>query len=249
MHTDDRSEDRQATSEYPQLKRDWVHIRSAWFIGLIIAVTVMTIVLGVLRETTGSGNRVHADPIGPMTSEVDVPEAPNVPLGHDALEPIEKRLEVLSEWLNQRLGTLHNRQANLIEAVSALTEQDAKRQELAATLGEMQHQHEAGTEELLTRLTGLSVEVQKLKPLTPPTIAAGRSPSRPAVPPFQIDAIDDWDGVAYVAINQDGQVAFLREGESRAGWTLVELLPAERKVSFKGPKGPKGQTYSTTVGR
>ena len=55
-------------------------------------------------------------------------------------------------------------------------------------------------------------------------------------PPFHVDAIDLWNDDVYVAISQNGQVAFLRVGEQRSGWVVKQIDRPRGQVEFHGPQ-------------
>ena len=65
-------------------------------------------------------------------------------------------------------------------------------------------------------------------------------------PPFQIDAIDLWDDVTYVAISHNGRAAFLKEGEQQSGWVVARIDQLKGEVGFRGPAG---QIHSAIVQR
>jgi hypothetical protein len=63
-------------------------------------------------------------------------------------------------------------------------------------------------------------------------------------PPFDVDAIDLWDGSVYVAISQNGQVTFLREGDQRSGWLVTQIDRPRGRVEFHGPQD---QSFVTSI--
>ena len=56
-------------------------------------------------------------------------------------------------------------------------------------------------------------------------------------PPFQIDAIDVWDDVTYVATSQAGRVAFLRTGEQQSGWKITHIDRLKGQADLQDPAG------------
>jgi len=64
--------------------------------------------------------------------------------------------------------------------------------------------------------------------------------------PFQIDAIDVWDDVTYVATSQAGRVAFLKTGEQQSGWKFTHIDRLKGQVNLQDPAG---QVHSISLPR
>ncbi|MCP4289063.1 MAG: hypothetical protein GY792_32355 [Gammaproteobacteria bacterium] len=74
-----------------------------------------------------------------------------------------------------------------------------------------------------------------------------RQKPRPVkTPPFQIDAIDVWDDLTYVATSQAGRVAFLKIGEQQSGWKFTHIDRLKGQVSLQDPAG---QVHSISLPR
>jgi hypothetical protein len=95
------------------------------------------------------------------------------------------------------------------------------------------------------RLDTLSKAVQALT-VAKRTPIAKKQPASATQPPFQIDAIDQWDDQTYVVVSQAGQVAFLKAGEQQSGWTLTHIDRLTGQVAFTGPAGT---AYSISIAR
>jgi hypothetical protein len=96
-----------------------------------------------------------------------------------------------------------------------------------------------------SRLDSLTKEIRTLK------VVKRKATNRPKprsvqAPPFQIDAIDVWDDVTYVAVSQAGRVAFLKAGEQQSGWAVIHIDRPKGQVDFKGPAG---QAHSVSLQR
>ena len=109
-----------------------------------------------------------------------------------------------------------------------------------------------GNEELKQRiadaqsqLQAIAKEISGLKIATKKKAATQQKPAA-SLPPFQIDAIDLWDDAVYVAVSQNGRVAFLREGEQQAGWQVAHIDRLKGQVAFRGPQG---QAHSASIRR
>ena len=97
----------------------------------------------------------------------------------------------------------------------------------------------------VSRLDTLIKEVRALKAVK--RKATNRlKPRSVQATPFQIDAIDVWDDVTFVAVSQAGRVAFLKTGEQQSGWTVIHIDRLKRQVDFKGPAG---QAHSVSLQR
>ena len=84
------------------------------------------------------------------------------------------------------------------------------------------------------------LQVVKRKPATP------RKSLPIEIPPFDVDAIDVWDEVTYVAVSQPGYAAFLTVGEQQSDWTVTRIDYLQGTVDFQGPAG---QAYSALLPR
>ena len=76
---------------------------------------------------------------------------------------------------------------------------------------------------------------------------SARQKSHPVkTPPFQIDAIDVWDDLTYVAISQAGRIAFLKTGEQQSGWKFTHI---DRLKGLVNLQDPAGQVHSISLQR
>jgi hypothetical protein len=96
-----------------------------------------------------------------------------------------------------------------------------------------------------SRLQGIAKELQGLRIASKKRVSIQRNPAA-RVPPFQIEAIDRWDDADYVAVSQQGHIAFLRAGEQRSGWQVVRIDRQQGRIAFRGPDG---QDYSVSPER
>jgi len=99
--------------------------------------------------------------------------------------------------------------------------------------------------EIQTKLKTIAKDVRGLKTPKKRITAKKRKPVI-KTPPFQIDAIDLWNDVIYVAVSHNGRVAFLKEGEQQSGWSVTRIDRFKGKVQFRGPAG---QIHLGTVRR
>ena len=97
----------------------------------------------------------------------------------------------------------------------------------------------------VSRLDTLTTEIRAFKVVKRKTTSRPR-PGSVKTPPFQIDAIDVWDDVTYVAVSQAGRAAFLKTGEQQSGWTVIHIDRLKGQVDFKGPAG---QAHSVSLQR
>jgi len=99
--------------------------------------------------------------------------------------------------------------------------------------------------EIQTKLKTIAKDVRGLK--TPKKrITTKKRKSVIKRPPFQIDAIDLWNDVIYVAVSHNGRAAFLKEGEQQSGWLVTQIDRLKGEVGFRGPVG---QIHSVIVQR
>lgn len=221
---------------------------------LIALVSVITIgALVMLRGQidaldSGTATTEHAAPTIPesMTNPRGVDSVDdNSPLASVASEAIVRAIEGLSDRINQWFESLQ-------------TEQSSAKRELSGLATSMSAIHESitelrkGNDELKQRITdaqsqlqAIAEDVRDLKIAGNKKVAAQQKQAA-SVPPFLIDAIDLWDDAVYAAVSQNGQVAFLREGEQQSGWQVTHIDRLKSQVAFRGPEG---QDYSTSIRR
>jgi len=99
--------------------------------------------------------------------------------------------------------------------------------------------------EIQTKLKTIAENVRGLKTPKKKSVAKKRKPVI-KTPPFQIDAIDLWNDVIYVAVSHKGRAAFLKEGEQQSGWLVTQIDRLKGEVGFRGPVG---QIHSVIVQR
>ena len=158
---------------------------------------------------------------------------------------IDQRLASLSDQLDRRFEIL---QAIVVEGrrtLSGLAEQIQTMSVTIADHGKNNQNLSQRLSETMQRLDTLSKSVQTLTVAKRKPIAK-KQPASATQPPFQIDAIDQWDDQTYVAVSQAGQVAFLKAGEQQSGWTLTHIDRLTGQVAFTGPAGT---AYSVSVAR
>jgi len=109
-----------------------------------------------------------------------------------------------------------------------------------------------GNEMLSQRITEIQVKLKTIakdvRGLKTPKKRITAKKRKPVIktPPFQIDAIDLWNDVIYVAVSHKGRAAFLKEGEQQSGWLVTQIDRLKGEVGFRGPAG---QIHSVIVQR
>jgi hypothetical protein len=177
------------------------------------------------------------------------PEAMSGEMAHvhtdQDIASIDQTLASLSDQIDRRFETL---QAIVVEGrrtLSVLAEQIQTMGVTIADLGKNNQNLSQRMSETTQRLDTLAKSVQTLTVAKRTPIARKQSASA-TQPPFQIDAIDQWDDQTYVVVSQAGRVAFLKAGEQQSGWTLTHIDHQTGQVEFTGPAGT---AYSVSVAR
>lgn len=223
---------------------------------LLIAALVSVITIGavvMLRGQidaldSGTATTEHAAPTIPesMTNPRGVDSVDdNSPLASVASETIMRAIDGVSDQINQWFESLRTEQSNTNRELSGLVAS-------MSTIHESITELRKGNDELKQRITdarsqlkAIAEDVRGLK-IAGNKKAATQQKKVVSVPPFLIDAIDLWDDAVYVAISQNGQVAFLREGEQQSGWQVTHIDRPNSQVAFRGPEG---QDYSSSIRR
>ncbi|MCK9550610.1 hypothetical protein [Aquamicrobium sp.] len=220
---------------------------------LLIAAIVSVITIGALVMLRGQVDALHSIAATPEHAMPALHVSATNPRSVDSVEPptsgtpetIKRTIEGLSDRINQWFE-------------SVMTEQSSTNRELSGLAAGMSAIHESiaelrkGNDELKQRITdaysqlqAIAEDVRGLK-IASKKKAAVQQKQVSSVPPFLIDAIDLWDDAVYVAVSQNGQVAFLREGEQRSGWQVTHIDRLNKQVALRGPEG---QDYSTSIRR
>lgn len=227
---------------------------------LLIAVLVSVATIGALVMVRGQVDALHNGTVTPEHAAPALDESATKAKGADingmtvgtsaqpeagASETILHAIEGVSDRINQWFEALR-------------TEQSSAKRELSGLAASMSTIHESitelrkGNDELKQRITDAQTQLQAIAQdvnglkIAGKKKAAAQQKQATSVPPFLIDAIDLWDDAVYVAVSQNGQVAFLREGEQQSGWQVTHIDRPKSQVAFRGPEG---QDYSTSIRR
>ena len=158
---------------------------------------------------------------------------------------IDQRLASLSDQLDRRFETL---QAIVVEGRRTLSTLAAQMQTMGVAIADLGNNNQNLTQRLSEtthRLDALAKNVQALT-VAKRKPAVQTPPVNATQPPFQIDAIDQWDDQTYVVVSQAGRVTFLKAGEQQSGWTLTHIDHLTGRVEFTGPAGT---AYAVSVAR
>ena len=149
---------------------------------------------------------------------------------------INQTMTSLSDQIDRRFDSL---QAIVVEGrrtLSVMAEQMQTVSVAIADLGKDNQNLSQCLSETTQRLDTISKAVQTLT-VSKRKPKAEQQPASVTQPPFQIDAIDQWDDQTYVVVSQSGRVAFLKAGEQQSGWTLNHIDRLTGQVEFTGPAG------------
>lgn len=158
---------------------------------------------------------------------------------------IERRLDALGDRIAHGFESQAGQEAKLKHRLVAMGDSLRAIETSIAKLNENNRMLAQHIREATTKLDALTKHVRALK-VRKRKVAAKPTLRHATAPPFQVDAIDVWDDTTYVAISQAGRVAFLKQGDRRAGWSVVRIDRQEGKVTFRGPAG---QAHSVTLQR
>ncbi|WP_029131792.1 hypothetical protein [Sedimenticola selenatireducens] len=163
----------------------------------------------------------------------------------DEIGSIDRRLLYLSGQIEQVVEAQQTSSSNLKHQISDLS-QDI--QAIKATIADQRVTNlELGRQisEAISQMDMVIKDARASK-VVKPKPAARHKPRSVKTPPFQIDAIDVWDDVTYVAISQSGRMAFLAAGEQQSGWRVTRIDRLKGEVDLQGPAG---QAHSVLLQR
>jgi hypothetical protein len=163
----------------------------------------------------------------------------------DHIRKIDRSMASISDRIGRGFESQQNDSAVVKSQLSDMTQVI---QAIKATIADQtETNRELGEQinEAISRLDTLINETRALK--TVKRKPSARQKTRPAkTPPFQLESIDLWDDLTYVATSQAGRVAFLKTGEQQSGWTVTRIDHLNGEVNLQGPAG---QVHSITLPR
>jgi|GEM_PF-1141935 hypothetical protein len=225
----------------PSRRRPYKSVLAAVVIGIVaIGATWLILDQSELHSNETTTKQTKA-PVLPATVVKDFETTSD----DEPYRRIERRLDALTDRIEHGFESQASQGSELKHRLSVMGDSLRAIETSIAKLNEnnrmlAQHIHEATTKLDALAKHVRALEVRKRK-------AAAKSKPRPAkVPPFRVDAIDVWDDTTYVAISQAGRVAFLKQGDRRAGWSVTRIDRRESRVAFRGPAG---QIHSVTLQR
>ena len=163
----------------------------------------------------------------------------------DHIGKIDRSMASITDRIGQGFESQKNDSTDVKNQLSDMT-QDI--QAIKVTMADQrQVNQELGQQinEAISRLDTLinATRVSKIVKRKP---SASQKPHPVKTPPFQIDAIDVWDDLTYVAISQAGRIAFLKTGEQQSGWKFTHI---DRLKGLVNLQDPAGQVHSISLQR
>ncbi len=207
--------------------------------------TVSSLWVFVIRQADNPANAtVLTDPDNKVHETTAARGSRIEPL-EDQYGIIDRKLVSLTGRIDRGIESQKTHNSEVKRNLTVMTESLHSTKEVIAALGESSRELNRRTSKTNSRLDTLVKDVRTLK--TVKRKSETRHKPRPIKhPPFQIDAIDIWDDLTYVAISQAGQVAFLKSGEQQSGWTVTHIDNLTGQIDLKGPVG---QIHSVSVQR
>lgn len=223
---------------------------------LLTAALVSVITIGALVMLRDQVDVLHSDAAAPEHAAPTLPESAMNAKGVDSVEDntsptsgasetIMRAIEGVSDRINQWFESLSTEQSSANRELSGLAASVRTIQESITELRKGNDELKQRITEAQSKLNAITRDVRGLK-IAGKRKAAAQQKQAASVPPFLVDAIDLWDDAVYVAVSQNGHVAFLREGEQQSGWQVTHIDRLKSQVAFRGPEG---QDYSTAIRR
>ena len=163
----------------------------------------------------------------------------------DQYDQVDRKLVFLSDRIERGFEGQLNHSSEVREGYSVLADRIQAIDLAIAKLGDSHTERDRRIGETTTRLDIIANEVKVLQDVKrQPAIPHKPTPVEP--PPFELEAIDIWDDVTYVAVSKSGRTTFLKTGEQQSSWTVMRIDHRQGKVDFKGPAG---QIHSASLPR
>lgn len=227
---------------------------------LLIAAIVSVITIGALVMLRGQIDALHNGADTPEHAVQAFPESGTKGMSADidgmavgssvqpelgTTETIMRAIEGVSDRIDQWFESLRTEQSSANREVSGLAASMSAIQESVTELRKGNDELKQRITDAQSKLQAIAQDVRGLK-IAGKKKTAAQQKQAASIPPFLIDAIDLWDDAVYVAVSQNGQVAFLREGDQQSGWQVTHIDRLKSQVTFRGPEG---QDYSTSIRR
>jgi len=217
---------------------------------VLVAVVIGIFVISALWMFV---NHQATDPVyeAPVTEpdvqihEDSVAKALPVAKADPVVESISRKLASMSGQIDRSFEVQQIHSTVVRQELTAMTKNIQTIKAAIAALGETHKELGRKISAGFSRLDALAKDVRALK-VVKRKAKVKHKPRPVKMPPFQLDAIDVWDDVTYVAVSQAGRVAFLKAGEQQSGWTVTRIDHLKGQVDFRGPAG---QTHSVTLKR
>ena len=220
----------------------YMSVLAAVVIGII---TISGMWLFVIRQEENPSQGVAVPDPRIQTHEATEAIAAEVAWTEDKYAQIDRRLASMSGRIDRGFETQQIHSTDVKDSLAAMAESVRTVEVEVTDLAESDKEFSQRLDEAISRLDILIKDVRKRKVVQRKTTAK-RKPRPAKRPPFRIDAIDVWDDVTYAAVSQAGRVAFLKEGEQQAGWTVTHIDRLKGRVDLLGPAG---QDHATSLQR
>lgn len=208
-------------------------------------ITISALWLFVIRQEGSPVTKARVTEPDVQVHEGSVAKALPAVKTDPVVESISRKLASLSDRVDRGFEAQQAHRSLVKREFSAMSEGIETIKAAMTDLAEGNQDRVRQISEATSRLDTLTKEVRALKVLKrKPAIRHKPRPLK--TPPFQLDAIDVWDDMTYVAVSQTGRVAFLKAGEQQSGWTVIRIDRLKGQVDFQGPAG---QVHSVSLPR
>ncbi len=243
----EQSDNREQSVAHDETKVQAQRSRSSWKT-ILLTVVISVITIGSLAILRGQVDSPQQDAAVVEHNVVTLDKMTANESGADIdgmFETIGRSIESLSERISQWFDALKADHSSVNHELSGIAISMNAIHESIAELRKGNKELNQRIDAAQSRLQAIARDVSGLRIAAKNKVAKQRTHTV-EMPPFHIDAIDLWDAVVYVAISQNGLVAFLREGGQRSGWTVTHIDRVKGQVAFRGPAG---QDYSASLRR
>ena len=163
----------------------------------------------------------------------------------DQIGKIDRSMASISDRIGQGFESQQNDSADVKNQLSDMTQDIQAIKVTIVDQGKTSQELGRQINEAISRMDQLINETRAPKAVKRKPSARQKNRSV-KTPPFQIDAIDVWDDVTYVATSQAGRVAFLKTGEQQSGWKFTHIDRLKGQVNLQDPAG---QIHSISLSR
>ncbi len=209
---------------------------------LLILAALLCGPLGCSSERSASTDAAHVTPAADTDIAVPSPAQPDpAGISQDNESSIQAQIVERINAIDVILDDLRTR---IEDSASAISERIPSVESIEAAIAPRIAALQAGQETLAEQLATLETKLSKPQPakaVPDPKTTAKPKPRKVKAPspPFDLEAVETWDGTPQAVLNVGGHLVTVYEGDTRSGWRINAIHYPNRITVFHERTGRK----------